>query len=186
MFTVSLDGEQLKALKLHATRGRPYWDRISTALAFRLLDTACWPGCAFDFGVDVPRHVSRYHLYKSSRRPLCWITASQSGSSDCRHDDRASGSIRRLGSSFQSASTSSRSVQNSPRLASSEELGMFLLPIRLALSISNKCPAPRLESATALDAGFETAKNSANKGAPLSGSMIGGLTQPRKIEHRRS
>ncbi|AYH43666.1 hypothetical protein CDA09_09765 [Azoarcus sp. DN11] len=40
MVRVSFDREQIKALKLHATRGRPYWDRISVALAFRLLDTS--------------------------------------------------------------------------------------------------------------------------------------------------
>lgn len=40
MASVSLDREQLKKLKLGATRGRPYWDRISVAFAFRLLDTS--------------------------------------------------------------------------------------------------------------------------------------------------
>lgn len=40
MVSVSLDKEQLKKLKLEATRSRPYWDRISLALAFRLLDTS--------------------------------------------------------------------------------------------------------------------------------------------------
>jgi hypothetical protein len=40
MVSVSLDREQLKKLKLEAVRGRSYWDRISIALAFRLLDTS--------------------------------------------------------------------------------------------------------------------------------------------------
>lgn len=77
-------------------------------------------------------------------------------------------------------------AQNSVSVDSSEVDVRFLLPIRFFFSISNRCPAPRLESSTALDPGFETTKNSANSGAPLSGSMIGGLTQPRKIEHSRS
>lgn len=38
MASVSLDQEQLKKLKVEAIRGRSYWDRISVALAFRLLD----------------------------------------------------------------------------------------------------------------------------------------------------
>lgn len=37
---MSLDREQLKGLKMEAVRGRSYWDRISVALAFRLLDTS--------------------------------------------------------------------------------------------------------------------------------------------------
>lgn len=40
MVTVSLDREQLNKLKIEAARGRSYWDRISAALAFRLLDTS--------------------------------------------------------------------------------------------------------------------------------------------------
>lgn len=40
MVSVSLDSEQIRKLKLDATRGRPYWDRISIAFAFRLLDTS--------------------------------------------------------------------------------------------------------------------------------------------------
>ncbi len=40
MVSVSLDREQLKELKIEAVRGRSYWDRISVALAIRLLDTS--------------------------------------------------------------------------------------------------------------------------------------------------
>lgn len=40
MVSVSLDREQLKKLKLEAVRDRSCWDRISVALAFRLLDTS--------------------------------------------------------------------------------------------------------------------------------------------------
>jgi hypothetical protein len=39
MASVSLDQEQLKKLKMEAICGRSYWDRISVALAFKLLDT---------------------------------------------------------------------------------------------------------------------------------------------------
>jgi hypothetical protein len=38
MVSVSLDREQLNKLKREVVRGRSYWDRISIALAFRLLD----------------------------------------------------------------------------------------------------------------------------------------------------
>jgi hypothetical protein len=40
MSSVSLDRQQLEKLKLEALHGRSYWDRISIALAFRLLDTS--------------------------------------------------------------------------------------------------------------------------------------------------
>ena len=40
MISVSLDREQLRRLKIEAVRGRSYWDRVSVALAFRLLDTS--------------------------------------------------------------------------------------------------------------------------------------------------
>lgn len=40
MVFVSLDREQLKKLKSEAVRGRSCWERISVALAFRLLDTS--------------------------------------------------------------------------------------------------------------------------------------------------
>ena len=40
MESVTMDREQLKELKLTAICGRPYWDRISIALAIRLLDKA--------------------------------------------------------------------------------------------------------------------------------------------------
>ena len=38
--SVSLDRKQMKKLKLEAVCDRSYWDRISIALAFRLLDTS--------------------------------------------------------------------------------------------------------------------------------------------------
>ncbi len=40
MVSVSLDREQIKKLKMEAVRGRSYWDRVSVAFAFRLLDTS--------------------------------------------------------------------------------------------------------------------------------------------------